>query len=100
MAPTLEERDVEERLAVDLEEIERGEDLLACELARVRVAMVVYLEVALVFPAVDEDAVDDRGVALRLSHDRVVQLARPCDLPFVTKEVRVGVADANEDSRA
>ena len=100
MAPTLEERDVKERLAVDLEEIERGEDLLTRELARVRVAMVVYLEVALVFPAVDEDAVDDRGVALRLSHDRVVQLARPSDLPFVTKEVRVGVADANEDSRA
>ena len=100
MSPTLEERDVEERLAVDLQEIERGEDLLTCELARVRVATLVYLEVALVLPAVDEDAVNDRGVALRLSHDRVVQLARPRDLPFITEEVRLGVANANEDPRA
>src|SRR5438309_3896314 len=52
MSPTLEERDVEERLAVDLQEIERGEDLLTRELPRVRVATLVYLEVALVLPAV------------------------------------------------
>src|ERR1700716_3302595 len=40
-SPAREERDVKERLAVDLEEIERGEDLLTRELARVRVAMLV-----------------------------------------------------------
>jgi len=38
MSPALEKRDVKQRLAVHLEEIEGGEDLLTCELARVRVA--------------------------------------------------------------
>src|SRR6267143_288175 len=100
MPPALEEWDVEKRLTVDLQEIERGEDLLTCELPRVRVAMLVYLEIALVLPAVDQDTVDDRGAALRFGDDRVVQLAGPGHLPLVAKEMGLRVADSDEDPGA
>src|SRR6266568_2862092 len=64
--PPFQKRDLQKRLAVDLEEIERREDQPSSELPRVRVALLVHFEIALVLPAFDEDAVDDRGAALRL----------------------------------
>src|SRR5919201_470066 len=86
VAAALEERHREERLTVDLEEIEGREDLPASELAGVRVAGVVDLEIALVLPVVDEDAVDDRGLAARVRDDGVVELARPLERTGVPEE--------------
>src|SRR6266550_4755609 len=99
MPPPLEERYLEERLAIDLEEVEGREDLAATELSRVRVSVLVDLEIALVLPAFDEDPIQDRGAALRLGDDRVVQLTRPVHLPLIANEVRFRMADPDEDSR-
>src|SRR2546421_3750888 len=96
VSPTLQERNPEERLAIDLEQVERGEDLLTCELARVGISVVVHLEVSLVLPLIDEDSVDDRRGALRLGDDRVIELPRPGHLAFVADEVRLRVADTDE----
>src|SRR6266550_821255 len=99
MPPPLEERYLEERLAIDLEEVEGREDLAATELSRVRVSVLVDLEIALVLPAFDEDPIQDRRAALRLGDDRVVQLTRPVHLPLIANEVRFRMADPDEDSR-
>src|SRR3989475_10352535 len=48
--PPLQERDLKEGLAVDLQEIERGEDLATPELPRVRVSLVVDLQFAFILP--------------------------------------------------
>src|SRR5881296_454828 len=90
MTPALEKRDLEERLAVDLQQVERGEDLPSPELPRVRVAVVVDLEVALVLPVGHQDA----------GEDRVVQLARSVHPAFVAEEMRLGMANAHQHSRA
>src|SRR5919197_327642 len=65
MPAPFQERDREKRFAVDLEQVESCEDLTPAELAGVGVALGVDLEGALVLPVVDEDALDDRGVAFR-----------------------------------
>src|SRR5438309_5647081 len=98
--PPLQERDLEEGLAVDLQEIERGEDLATPELPRVRVSLVVDLEFAFILPIVDQDAVDDGGVALGFGDDRVVELARPGDHAAVAKNMGLRVTHADEDPRA
>src|SRR5436309_7479213 len=56
--PALEQRDLQKRLAVDLEEVEGGEDLARPEAAGVGVSLFVHLEVALVLPVVHQYAVD------------------------------------------
>ena len=100
MTPALEQRDLEKRLAVDLDQVECRENLTTSELPRVGVAMVVDLEVALVLPVGHEDTVEDRGLAPGLGDDRVVQLTRPLDGALVAEEVRLGMADTYEDPRA
>ena len=100
MPPPFEKRDLQKRLAVDLKQIEGREDLPGSELPRVRVAVLVHFEIALVLPALDEDAVDDRSAALGLGDDRVVKLARPDHFSFVTDEMRLRVADPDEDPGA
>src|SRR5207244_1162604 len=70
--PPLQEWDLEEGLAVDLQEIERGEDLATPELPRVRVSLVVDLEFAFILPIVDQDAVDDGGLALGFCDARAI----------------------------
>jgi hypothetical protein len=59
--------------------------------------VLVYLEVALVPPAIDEDSIDDRGGALRLGDDRVVKLPRTRDRAFVPDEMWLRVADPDEN---
>ena len=100
MAPPLQEWDPEERLAVDLEEVKGREDLATTELPRVRVSLLIDLQVTLVNPPIDQNAIEDRGAALRLRDNRVVQLARSGHFAFVADEVRLGVTDPDEDSRA
>src|SRR6266566_175164 len=100
MASPLQEWDLEQGLAVDLEEVEGREDLATAELPGVCVSLLIDLEVAFVLPPVDENAVEDRGAALRLRDDRVVQLARSGHLAFVADEVRLGMTDPDEDSRS
>src|SRR5439155_19970361 len=58
MAPPLQEWDLEEGLAVDLEKVEGREDLATAELPRVRVSLLIDLEVALVLPPIDQNAVE------------------------------------------
>src|SRR5207237_3941755 len=94
------EWDLEEGLAVDLEEVEGREDLATAELPRVRVSLLIDLQVAFVLPSVDQNAIEDRGAALRLRDDCVVQLARSGHFAFVADKVRLGVTDPDEDSRA
>src|SRR6184192_2318039 len=55
MALALEERDADERLAIDLEQIERAEDLPARKLAGEGVPVGIHLEIAVVLPVRDED---------------------------------------------
>src|SRR5256885_1153247 len=98
--PPLQEWDLEEGLAVDLQEIERGEDLATPELPRVRVSLVVDLEFAFILPIVDQDAVDDGGVALGFGDDRVVELARPGDHAAVAEKMGLRVTHADEDPGA
>src|SRR5947207_13947549 len=98
--PPLEKRDLQKRLAVDLKQIEGREDLPGSELPRVRVAVLVHFEIALVLPALDEDAVDDRSAALGLGDDRVVKLARPDHFSLVTDEKSLRVSDPDEDPSA
>src|SRR5439155_1268562 len=100
MAPPLQEWDLEEGLAVDLEEVEGREDLATAELPRVRVSLLIDLEVALVLPPIDQNAIKDRGAALCLRDDRVVQLTRSSHFAFVADEVRLGMTDPDEDSRS
>src|SRR2546428_4911670 len=59
--PALEQRYVEQRLAIDFEQIERREDAARSRRARHRVALGVHLELRFVLPAVDENAVEGRG---------------------------------------
>jgi len=92
----LEQRDLQERLAIDLEQVEGREDLPRARVARERVAIWVELELRFIAPIRDEDAVDDRGRAVRLGHDRVVQLARSVNLAVIPDEVRPAVADTSE----
>src|SRR5439155_17943205 len=97
MSAALQEWHVQQRLAVDLQEIERGEDPPPAVLPCVRVALVVDLEIALVPPIAHENAVHDRGRALRVRDDRVVELARAIDRPRVAAEARLTLADPDED---
>src|SRR2546428_9833331 len=98
MPPTLEQRHGEQRLTVDLEEIERGEDLPPSELARVGIPLVIDFEIALVLPVVDQHAVDDRRLAARVSHDRVVELSWTIARALVPHELRRAVADSHEEA--
>src|SRR6266511_3114319 len=50
----LEQRDAEERFAIDLEQVERAENLSARRLARERIPLRIDLEVSVVFPVRDE----------------------------------------------
>src|SRR5947207_15818984 len=59
--------------------------------------MIVDLEVTFVFPIGHQHAIQDGGLALRFGDDRVIELAWPVDPALVSDEVRLGVADANED---
>src|SRR5712691_5079640 len=95
----LEKRDGEQRLAVDLEQVEGGEDLPGAELAGVGVALVVYFEIALVPPLVHQHAVDDRAVAASVRDDRVVELARAARRAAVPDETRGTVPDPHEHAR-
>src|SRR2546426_2068681 len=98
MPPTLEQGHGEQRLTVDREEIERGEDLSPPELARVGVPLVIDFEIALVLPLVDQHTVDDRRLATRVSHDRVVQLSWTLTRALVPHELRRAVADSHEEA--
>src|SRR3989442_3562934 len=101
VTPSLEERDLEERLAVDLEEIERGEDAPPSGRSRERIALLVHLEVRLVAPVVDQHAVDDRAVTPRVGDDRVVELARGLELAHVPAEAGPArVPDTYEGARS
>src|SRR2546427_5380222 len=101
VTPSLEERDLEERLAVDLEEIERGEDAPPSGRSRERIALLVHLEVRLVAPVVDQHAVDDRAVTPRVGDDRVVELARGVELAPVPAEAGPArVPDTYEGARS
>src|SRR2546428_8889556 len=91
MAPPLQEWDLEEGLAVDLEEVEGREDLPTAELPRVRVSRLSDLEVALVLPPLDENAVEGPGASLPLPDDRVVHLARSAPSGLAAPEVRAGM---------
>src|SRR6266550_329281 len=91
-----EQGDLKQRLAIHLEEVERGKDLPRAELPGVGVALVVDFEIALVAPIVDQHAVDDRGFAVGVRDDRVVQLARAARRSAVPDETRVAVADPHE----
>ncbi len=93
---SLQERDLEERLAVDLEEIERGEDLPRDRVAHEGVAVRIELQLRLIAPVRNENAVDDRRRAPGLGRDRVIELARPLDLALVTDEMRTVVTDARD----
>src|SRR5438132_4679589 len=96
MALPFEQRDAHERIAVDLQQIERAEDLPARGLAGEGVALRIDLEVAVVLPVRDEDAVEDRAAAMRLRLDRVEELARTVDRTVVAHEPRPVVADPDE----
>src|SRR5438876_1109729 len=100
VALPFEERNADERLTVDLEEVERAEDLAARELAGECVPLGVHLEVAIVLPVRDEDAVEDRRRAPGLRLDRVEELARPVHRSVVTEEARAVVADPDRDAGA
>src|SRR5207302_9932259 len=93
-------RDLPKRLPVDLKRIEGRAALPGSGLPRGRVAVLVHFEIALFLPTLDEDAVDDRSAALGLGDDRVVKLARPHHFSFVTDEMRLRVADPDEDPGA
>src|SRR6267378_18984 len=96
VTPALEEGDRQEPLAVHFQEIERRVDLATYELPRVRVPVVVHLEIDLVLPIAHQDAVQDGGVALSLGDDRVVELARPRHDAVVSQKVWLRVTDAHE----
>src|SRR4029077_10916161 len=100
MTSAFEERDREERVAVYLQEVERGEDLPASELPRIRVAVLVDFKVALVLPVGHQNTVEDGGLAPRLGNDRVVQLTRPVHGALVSDEMRLGVTNTHEHPRA
>ena len=96
MAFALEERDLEEPLCVDLEQVERREDLTAAELSRIGIAGVIDLEIALVFPVVDEDAVEGRGLAPCHRDDGLVELTGTVHGALIAEEMRLAVADPDE----
>src|SRR5437764_4924464 len=75
MPLALEERHVQEWIAVDLEQVERAEDLPPRQGARERIPLLVDLEVPAVLPVGYEDAVEDRRPRVGLGLDRVEQLA-------------------------
>src|SRR6267142_102668 len=96
----LQQRDLDQGLAVDLQQVEGGEDLAAGRVSRERVAVGIELELRLIAPVRDEDAVDDRRAAVRLGHDRVVQLAWPIDLAAVAQKTRPLVPDTRDRARS
>src|SRR6266540_833782 len=100
MSFALEERDLQQRLAVDLDQVEGREDLTRARVAHERVALRIELELRLIPPVRHENAVDDRRTAVRLGHDRVVQLARSLDLTVISDEMRPAVADARQRPRS
>src|SRR6266536_803184 len=69
MPLALEQWDADEIVAVDLEHIERAEDLAVRELAGERVPLWVHLEIVVILPVGDEHAVEDRGLGMRLGLD-------------------------------
>src|SRR5438093_11767048 len=91
-----EQWDLEQRLAVDLEQIECCEDLPGARFPHEGIAVRIELELRLITPVGDKDPVDDRGHALRFGRDRVVQLPRAVHLAAVADEVRSTVADTRE----
>src|SRR5687767_11038087 len=96
MPLSLEEGDVDERLAVDLEEVERREDPPSGGGPGEGVAVAVDLELLLVLPVGHEHPVDDRGLAARERADRVVELARTVDRAGVPDEAVSWVSDADK----
>src|ERR1700687_2563284 len=100
MAFALQQGDLEQRLTIDLEQVEGGEDLSRACAAHEGVALRIELALRLIAPVRDEGAVDDRRRAVRLGHDRVVQLPRSLDLAAVADEVRSAVADTRQRPRS
>src|SRR2546425_3117174 len=96
----LEQRDGQQGLAIDLEQVEGGEDLPRAILAGIGVALVINFEVALVAPIVDQDTIDDRGIATGIRDDRVVELARAGRRAAVADETWVAMADPHQDACA
>src|SRR5437867_4073952 len=95
-----EQRDLEQRLAVDLEQIECCEDLPRARFPHERIPIRIELELRLITPVGDEDPVDDRRRALGFGRDRVEQLPRAVHLAAVADEVRSTVSDARESPRS
>src|SRR6202022_332872 len=100
MAAALHERDIEERLAVDLEQVERGEDAPAAGATREGVALRVQLELPVVWEAVDEHAIEDRGARAGVGDDRVVQLSGSVHRSVVPDEARTVVAHPDKGPQA
>jgi len=99
MSPALEKRDVKQRLAVSTSRrIEGARSAYLRTGAGVRVAKLVYLEVALVFPAVDEEAVDVRCCTASQPRSRPYSSRGPRPA-LLARKVRLGMANANEDPR-
>src|ERR1700704_5910058 len=100
MALALQQRDLQEGLAVDFEQVERGEDLPRAGVPHESVALRIELELRLIVPVRHEDAVDDRRRAVRLGDDRVIQLPGPVDLAAVADEVRSAEPDTHQRPRS
>src|SRR5438105_3372808 len=95
MSAALQERHREQRLAVDFQEVEGGKDLSTAVLARIGVALIVHLEIALVPPVGHEHPVDDGRFAASVGHDRVVELPWSLDRAGVAAKAGA-TADADE----
>jgi len=100
MAPAFEQRDLQQRLSVDLEQVECREDPPAARRARHGVPLRVHLELRLVEEAVDQHSIQDRAVRARVGDDGVVELARTVIRAVVAHVPRAGCVHPDEDADA